>query len=819
MRILALLVLLPLAAAANPVAKEFVADYCVECHGAEKQKGDRRFDELSFPPTDQMGIHELQDIIDQLTLGEMPPSKAKQPTEEEKSTVIAAITAANENARESIASTGSETVLRRLNRREYLNTVSDLLDLDLTAFDPTAKFPQDGSYEHMDNVGEALVTSGYLLDQYLDAADTLVEKALGPTEKPKVEEWHFTKNFQQGQELSYSHKKVYDYKYLCVYEVPNTTKHEGGYAYIHEFQEGVPADGWYEVSALAHSMHRDTHYDPSIFRMNLDEPFRLGIVPGEKSVGTLHHPQPIEPQLDEVTVRDGKPEWYTMKVWLNKGQTPRFTFPNGMASCRGAFGRIAKEYKEDWPKDDPYTGGIVEARRIVLQHGKMPHIRIHEVKARGPIYDQWPTAGQREVFGKDGFQKDKIRNILRRFADRAYRRPATEEEVDRLVSVAETRLDAGHSPRQATKDAIKAALCSPAFLYLAEPGEEAEKKLGPHDLASRLSYFLWSTMPDDELRALADDGSIAKPDVLLAQFERLLDEERSEAFVTGFLDSWLNLRSLGDMPPDRDTFSDYYSKDLQTAMKRETQLFTRHLLEENGPITDYLFADYTFANRNLAEHYKLDAKFDPKKAHQFQRVALVDKKRRGGLLGMGSVLTVSANGIETSPVVRGVYLLENILGTPPAPPPDDVPPIDPDVRGTTTIRDRLAKHRELSTCNDCHRKIDPPGFALENYDPIGGWRNNYPARKGNGPLIDASGELSGGGSFDNVYGFKQLLLERKELFARNLTERLLTYATGRRIEALDRPEVDRIVATISENDYGMRTLLREVVSSDIFRSQ
>ena len=820
MRLLSMLLLLPMAAAANPTAKEFVGKYCVECHGPDKQKGDRRLDKLAYPPTDELGIIEIQEILDQLNLGEMPPEKAEQPGSAEIESAIAELTEAATTARATIEGTGGQTVLRRLNRREYLNTVADLLHLDLTGFDPTAKFPQDRAVEHMDNVGDALVTSGYLLDQYLDAADVLVEKSLGPLKKPEEKTWHFTKNFKQGQELSYSHGKVYDYKYLCVYEVPNTKNHEGGYAAIEDFAAGVPADGYYEVQALAHSLNRDHPYDPKIFNMNAGEPFRLGVVPGDKRIGTLHHPQPIEPQLAEVTVRDGEPQWYTMRVWLNKGQTPRFIFPNGMQNCRSAFGKIAKDYKDHWPKNDPYTGGIVEARRIVLAHGKMPHIRIHEVKVRGPLYDEWPPAGQKAIFADHEFSKEGIRNILTDFASTAYRRPASKEEIDRLVEVAEVRQAAGHPARQSTKDAIKAALCSPTFLYLSEPVEKAaEGKLGTHDLAARLSYFLWSTMPDDELRALADDGSILKPDVLAAQLDRMLKDPRSEAFYTGFPDSWLNLRSLGDMPPDRDAFGDYYSKDLQTAMKRETQLFLRHLVETNGPVTDFLSADYTFVNHDLAKHYDLNADFDPETAHEFQRVSIVDRKRRGGLLGMGSVLTVSANGIETSPVVRGVWLLENVLGTPPPPPPDDVPPIDPDMRGATTIRDQLAKHSQLETCAGCHRKIDPPGFALENYDPVGAWRNNYPKGKNQGPKIDASGELNGGGSFEHVGDFKTLLLERKEPFAFALTERLLTYATGRRIEALDRPEVERIVTKLKKDGYGMRTLINEVVMSPVFLSR
>jgi hypothetical protein len=220
-----------------------------------------------------------------------------------------------------------------------------------------------------------------------------------------------------------------------------------------------------------------------------------------------------------------------MKVWLEKGQTPRFIFPNGMQNCRQAFGRLAKQYKDHWPKDDPYTGGIVEARRIVLQHGKMPHIRMHEVKVHGPLYDQWPPASQRLVFGKDGFKEANSRKILKQFADRAYRRPASESEVDRLMKIVQTRKAAGHSPRQAVLDGIKATLSSPSFLYLSEPGAEHENRhLGAHDLASRLAYFLWSTTPDEQLRRLADRGDILKPNVLLAQLNRLLDDPRAEAF-------------------------------------------------------------------------------------------------------------------------------------------------------------------------------------------------------------------------------------------------------------------------------------------------
>ncbi len=805
---------------ADETALNFVANNCFECHDEDVQKGERHFEQIRFPLTDEMGIIAVQEIIDQLNLGEMPPKKADQPSDEEKATAIAALTAQVADAHARLESTGGQTLLRRLNEREYLTTLEDLFSRRVDTVAPTAKFPTDQTDHHVDTIGDALVTSGFLLDNYFEAADLVVEKALNPREKPPVKEWTFSDKFTQGQELSYSHKKVYNYRYLCVYEVPNTVNHEGGYAGLENFPEGVHADGIYEVKVLAHSMNRDSHYNRDIFRMDLSEPFRLGIVPGDARIGELHHPQPVEPQLAEVTVADGKPQWYTMKVWLEKGQQPRFIFPNGMANCRQAFGKIARDYKKDWPKNDPYTGGIVEARRIVLEHGKMPHIRMHEVSIRGPLYETWPSKPQRLIFGEKGFQADRRSEILEGFASRAFRRPVSDEEVQRFVNLADSRIAAGHSPRQATLDAIKAILCAPSFLYLHEATDQKEGRLNSHDLASRLSYFLTASMPDDTLRKLADSGEILKRETLLAETERLLKSEKSDAFLEGFLASWLNLRSLGDMPPDRTLSAPYFYDDLETAMKEEIQHFTRHLITTDGPITHYLDSDYTFVNKPLAAHYRIKHPFTDKTAYTFQKVSLPDRKR-GGLLGMGGVLTVSANGIETSPVVRGVYVMENILGTSPPPPPDEVPALEPDVRGAKSIREQLAKHRNLSTCADCHQKIDPPGFALENYDPIGRWRENYPDTRGRptGSKIDSSGELYDGTPFRHIMDMKKLLLRRKDQFSRNMAEKLLTYGTGRRIEILDRPRVDAIVDSVKKNDYGMRHLIDKVVTSDIFLSR
>ncbi|MEN3941050.1 DUF1592 domain-containing protein [Prosthecobacter sp. SYSU 5D2] len=799
-------------AAASPA--DFLQTYCLDCHGAEKQKGDRRFDLLTLPATKADDVLDLQDIIDQVTLGDMPPKKSPQPTADEAKEAVAALTQAVTAARAQFRSTGGQTVLRRLNRREYIQTVGDLFALDMRLFDPTTKFPRDQMADHMDNLGDVLQTSGYLLAQYLDAADQVVEKALGERERPQEKIWTFKGNFHPQQEHSFPHKQVYDNRYLCVYEVPDNDKHEGGYVPVSGFRDGVPADGVYEIRVMAQAMNREHPYDPEIFGRETAQPFRLGLVPGDAKAGPLHHPQPIEPQLAEVTLTDGDPEWYTLTVPLHKGQMPRFTFPNGMAGSRQAFQQVARRYKDQWPEHERQDLGIFQARRVVLKYGFMPHIRIHEVQIRGPILDQWPPATQRAVLGDRPFTPERIREIIHTFATRAYRRPVQEDEVDRVMAVVKSRQQSGAGPYAAMKDGLKAVLCAPAFIYLAEPVDD-QGRLTAHALASRLSYFLTSSLPDAELRALADSAALLKPAVLQAQARRLLASPRSDAFVESFLNSWLNLRSLGDMPPDREAFSQYYASALQPAMKRETQLFMRHLLETNGSLVRFLDADFTFVNQPLATLYGLGPISPPEKAHEFRQVKLTNPQR-GGLLGQGSVLTVSANGIETSPVTRGVWLLENLLGTPPAPPPDDVPPIDPDVRGATTMREIIIKHRDNPGCYDCHQKIDPLGFALENYDPIGAWRTHYKQGKKQGPKIDAAGELPGGQSFQDVAGLKKILVARQDQFARMLTEKLLAYACGRRIESMDRPQVDTILTTTAKSNYGLRTLIEQIVLSDTF---
>jgi mono/diheme cytochrome c family protein len=807
----------PAAGGFDREVKPLLGAYCVGCHGPAKQKGDRRFDRLDGAIRDDDTLVDLQDILDQLNLGEMPPKEARQPSQAERRRAVAWLTARIAQFQGERRPADVETVLRRLNAREYRNTLRDLLHLNMTMFDPTAGFPRDQTTEHLDNVGETLVTSGPLLQRYLAAARQATDKVFVPARKPPVQTWTFRGDFRQGLGIDGVHKRTNGLKHMTLYEVVGSDKIESAYAPILAFQDGVPYDGTYEIRFQAESVNRRHPYDPDFVGIDRDRPFRVGIVPGNIQVGPLHAPQPIEPLLAEVELTD-EPRWYTVRVWLDAGHTPRFTFRNGMMDVRKKWTPLVKQYADEFPA--PVRGGIAEARLYAIQHGKLPQVRVHQVEISGPFLESWPTAGQRAVLGDDWeaaseggeIPEETLRRHLAEFTARAYRRPARDEEVERLMRLIALRRGSGRSPLEAYEDGLRAVLCSPGFLYLDEPGET---QLSPHALASRLSYFLWSSMPDRPLLDLAASGGLLEPDVLAEQARRMLEDPRSDGFVDGFLESWLALRDLGSMPPDRVKFGDYYRHDLQASMREETRLFTRHLLDDNLSLANFLDSDFTFVDEPLARHYGLT----PPAGRGFARVTLNDR-RRGGLLGMASVLTVTANGIDTSPVVRGIWLLENILGTPPAPPPPDVEPLDPDVRGATTIREQLEKHRRVATCYECHRKIDPPGFALENFDAIGAWRDRYEAAgDGTARPVDPAGELPDGRAFADVAGLKALLGTRVDQFAHCLTEKLLTYALGRTLSASDRPEVSRIVAEAKARGYGLKDLLLLVARSRAFRSR
>ncbi|YCM42996.1 DUF1592 domain-containing protein [Verrucomicrobiaceae bacterium 227] len=801
-------------------SKETVVDFleyhCYDCHDEGRQKADLNFESLKFPLTTVHDLEVAQRILHQVSLKEMPPKKKDQPEEEERLELIESLRGEVTAARSRFPGKGRMTVMRRLSNREYENTLEVLFGRQVETLGLTADFPKEKTSHHIDTIGETLVTSGFLVDQYFQSAQRLVELRLG---KPEVEEksWHFKGNFKQYEELSGSHSRAFKYKYLCVYEQPDTDTRQGSYGHIEKFLEGVPVSGLYELEVLVQAMHRDTHYDPKIFGIDLSEPFIMGVVPGDATKGHIHYPQRIEPLLAQSVVPDQKPEWIKFKVWLEAGQTPRFIFPNGPFESRASVISLNKRYKDEFKKPD---SGV--SRTALLLEGKLPHLRISEIKLRGPLTEEGGSAEERAVFGEGGFQVEKALAQIEGFAVRAFRRPLNEVDRERLQGFYGKRIQEGAEPRQAALDVVKLILCSPSFFYLSEITPEDQSALKSFDLAARLSYALWGGPPDEELLALARKNELNDAEVLRKQANRMIEDPRIEGFVESFLDAWLGLRDLGSMPPPREKARFYYAQNLPHSMKEEVRHFFLHLLKENGPVMDLLAADYTFVDKYLAQLYQLPEAETLRLKDGFRKVPLKDKGKRGGVLGMAAVLAVSSNGVETSPVTRGVFVSENLLGVIPPAPPDDIPAIDPDVRGATSRRDRLAKHLAAASCAECHRKIDPPGFGLESFDELGRWRQNYAKRDKKAPnlKVDASGVMPSGETFEGFEGLREILLTtRADVFERHLISTVLTHATGRHMGAVDQFVIQDIEAAVEAKGGGLKSLMVEALMSEVFRSR
>ena len=762
----------------------FLNAYCIQCHGPEKHKGDRRFDDLAGDPATLDKAEILQDILDQLNLGEMPPEGKKQPSESERKEIVAHLTETLKKARETAHENSGKALLRRLNRAEYRNTIRDLFSLNIVDFDPTVTFPPDDSVEGFDNVGEGLVTSDYLLHNYLQAARKVAEKAIRPGPRPQMIHYH-----SEGKDIGGAIRGFRPgiARMTIKLRQPLGLK-------ILDKKRGVPADGTYviRIKALAHQ--RKSRYKDEDLRYNSDEPMRMSISIDNRELGATAHRT-----IGEFEIPDQKAIEIEHRVWLDKGFTFHLHWSNGP---NGSFKRIMRKVL---PK---YTADAIAPLRNPpeMYIGSGPELHVSSLEIEGPFYGEWPLPGFARYFPNPPENPDLeyLDASLTRLARQAFRRPIAAGELSPYLALARRHFQEKRNFWATAKFGVRAILTSPNFIYLAEG---TSGKLKPSELATRLSYFLWSSMPDSALQ----EANLTQPEELRNQVERMLRDPKSAAFVRNFSGQWLYLRKLGEMPPDPEKNRTYYADDLESAMREETRMFFRHLLAGNRSILEFVDADYTFLNAALARHYQIPNV----SSDSFGRVSLQPEHHRGGLLGQGSVLTATSNGIETQPVMRGVWILENLLGTPPNPPPPDVEPIEPDTRGLHTIRELMDKHRDNPTCFECHRKIDPLGLAMENFDHVGAWRKRY--RK-NSP-IDPAGELPDGTRIGGPDGIRSYLLARPDQFARCLTRKLFVYALGRRVSFTDRADIDRIVADLPNHSYGLRELVQQVVSSRAFQSK
>jgi len=779
-------------AAAPPAEAPFeevrplLAKYCFECHGPQNQEGELRLDH-GGPGFDAVGAGHWRRLLERVELGQMPPDDKPRPTADELrrlSTWVADRTRAFELRRRARE---GRVVLRRLNRNEYQNTINDLLGIQA---DLREQLPQDGSADGFDNAGAALHTSSFLMDKYLEAADAALNLAIAnkPAAPPFAKTRYSLKDSHPVRTTTESVYRFIDDTVVCFC---SSAWHNVGLSKFYP-QEG----GLYRFRISASAFQSEGK--PVTFRVTAGNT-RLNGTDG--LVGYFDAP-PDAPRTFEF-VRYVEP------------RTTIAMLPYGLPGAN-----TVKQVG-----GDTYTG---------------PGLAVQYIEVEGPINETWPPESHRRLFGdlkqikapaynqstrvevgSDDPQADAAR-LLRGFVRRAFRRPVTDSDVRPFVDIVAAKLSGGYTFEQAMRAAYKGVLLAPDFLFL----RESTGKLGDHALAARLSYFLWSTMPDDELSALADQGKLGDPATLRAQVERMLRDPRAAALTKNFVGQWLSLREIDATEPSHILYPEFDHL-LKVSMIRETESFFDELLKDDLSVSNFVASDFTMLNGRLARHYGIAGP----DGWEFRRVKLPPDSHRGGVLTMAAVLKVTANGTTTSPVLRGAWVLDRILGTPAPPPPDDVPAIDPDIRGATTIREQLARHRELTACAGCHKKIDPPGFALESFDCIGGYREEYRVTGSGrsvtvdgrrmayhiGKPVDPSYELEDGRSFADVDQFKQLLLTDQDRIARAAASKLVTYATGAAPGLLDRPEIDAIVDRIREKDYGLRTLVHEIVQSDLFR--
>ena len=816
----------------EPSVRKFLTTYCYRCHGEQTQKADRRLDELTFEVEDDDSVALLEEALDAVNRGDMPPDKKglKKPSDSERRAFVDGLTSFLERAETEHGT--SETLLRRLTRYEYNYTLRDLLAVHPDRADETKLFPPDPNVDGFTNVANAQVLSDHQLEAYFEAARRYVDRALVFGRKqPEKRNWHFSPS-----DFTRSKTATGQVAWRCLSE--DETYVDIGHgepadrrpnAPTQFAKHGVHADGMYRIRVRATAVRRADHpYDPDILRIDTSQKMKLGIwyAPEKKFLEKTS----IEGRqfVAAFDLADYETREFETTVWMNRGSIPFINWLNGPGAAKGPVARVMREYHPDGERLGPSKIDALREQGIILSKEEIerrsrifasdfyegPRLRVFGMDLEGPLDAEWPPAGHQSIVGTttDAQQVD-VRDTLTQFAQRAFRRPIQSNEVEHYVGFVDEKIASGSEHGEAIKLGLAAILTSPRFLYLDEGNADAQPILDDFGLANRLSYTFWSSAPDATLLAAAANETLSQPNVLLRQTERLLADPRARAFDRHFVDAWLRLDKLGSMLPGIKEYPAYFRNRMEDAMRTETQMFFRHVLDKNLPVTEFLSADYSFINDSLSQLYGLE----DIGGEAFSRVTFPSNSHRGGLLGHASILTATANGVETSPVVRGVWVLESLLGTPPPSPPPDVPPIEPDTRGSTTIREQLAKHRSVTACSDCHSKIDPWGFPLEFYDPIGAFRTHYPTAdaRTHGPKIDGSANLSDGNVVQDASDLRDALVARRVPFTRNLIEKLLTYATGRHTSYRDQEEVDRLI--VVAEDGGFRDLVAAVVRSAAFR--
>jgi hypothetical protein len=823
--------------------RSFISANCAPCHNSNFKQGNLDLTSLPFDVANTTNFAIWARIHDRVRDGEMPPGRPASVTPAMRASFLNSLAPPLIAADRARYSAQGRSTWRRMNRYEYENTLRDLLGAPWLQVKEL--LPEDGEAYRFNKVGEALDVSHVNMNQYLAAAEyslreVLPKSASRPTAVTK-------RYYARDQNSMYGHVEfpanperntfpvVGDAADMGVLKKtgPRTVgpaqpeiREQEGLGVVASTYEPLeirfnqftaPVAGRYKLRLKAHTMWVGPEKAPKWWRPNPEmisagrtlEPVTLysEIPPRQmRRLGTVDvHPEASVNELD---------------VYLLKGETIR---PDAVRFFRS---RPPGSWRNPLATEDGQPGVV-----------------FNWLEVEGPIVDTWPTKGNGLLFGDLPFSmnakgsaefssKDPAadsRRLLRSFLQRVYRRPVHDADVERFAALAAHTIASGFSFTDSMISAYTAVLCSPAFVTL----EEKPGRLDSYAMASRLSYFLWNSEPDATLRELAGRNKLQDPVVLRAQTTRLLEDSRSQRFIAAFLDYWLDLRKLNNTSPDASLYGDYNLDDfLVESAGDETRAFFTELLRQNLPARNLVSSDFAMLNERLAAHYGIPGVTGA----ALRWVALPPDSVRGGLLTQASILKVTSNGTTTSPVLRGVWIRERILGQPVPPRPAGVPPVETDTRGATTIREQLAKHRSQPACNSCHALIDPAGFALESFDVAGGFRDQYRALgdgpkapgigKGGQPFdfhyalpVDATGTLPDGRPFADVRELKQLLLTDERQIARNLALQLIIYSTGAPVRFGDRPGLEAILDQSKKKEYGVSDLIQAIVQSDLFRSK
>lgn len=764
------------------LGKGFIEKYCSKCHSPEDPQAELVLTRFSDSDSIVRERKIWMNVMKQVQSASMPPKEEQIPSSSESEKFVDHIKAIFDNADRKAKPQAGRVTMRRLNRLEYRNTIRDLVGVD---FDPTSEFPSDDIGYGFDNIGDVLSLPPVLMERYLDAAEGILSRAITP-DPPSIPKRHLSSQYTEPASGDVATKLM-----------------ENGYRRLDTAaKEGIetgPINTLYQWEASGEYTFRTKVY---------------GIASDGQNVQGV--------------------------ILLYGKDLPNPSSDAELEQISGFFPKPARILKSfEVTAKSPDQAQVIEVNippminreRVLIGQMKRPEgqsakLFVEHLALDGPL-DTRPESHRRLLATTAGKPvSEQTREALGRFMRRAYRRNVAAEELERISQWVDQMTASGQKWESAMQMAMQAVLCSPKFLFRVELDDQPEssqlRMLDPYSIASRLSYFLWSSMPDDLLLDAAENGTLVQE--LPMHVQRMLADARSSALVQSFATQWLQIQRLESFVVDAQSFPSFNPK-LKSSMMRETELFFESILKENRSVLELVDSDYTFLNETLAKHYgiadtvgnrmgqpasKPDGK--PIQGDTFSRVSLQDRNR-GGLITQASVLAVTSNPTRTSPVKRGRWILEQLLGAPPPPPPPNVPELSSKAEdvSTASLRKRIEIHRQNPACANCHAKMDPIGFALENFDATGAFR-----LKDGGFDIDASGEFADGSKFSGPADLKSIILSKPEVFVRCLTEKMLTYALGRGVEYYDRPTIEKIVQALPSLDYKIHGLIREIVLSDPF---